>query len=251
MDMNTIESLRPVDHSSAEIRSAILRIKEHRSLCAERLDSAKSERGHLLLEGTQKEIAAKELEVKSAEETIADLDAMLPILAEDLKNVLLYERIMALREQIYGTGYEQGCKEFAESFAKEYGPAAKKIASLMAREAALLAQRRQIIDLVNELKELGETEDLPDTSTPAAVAGLPIRVSSFGEMVRLPGIKGAPQLRFETVTRTEVRRVPNPVYNEATRKTTICGEKDHIDQITESVPVAKDAPIWWPKTRLP
>lgn len=246
MNAITLASLRPKNGSSLEISHSIREIEAQKIEQEKHIAELRSRRGELLVAGDEKGIKALEREIENARTYIEDAESMLPILMGRRAEALRAEKIDAFRQKLDELDYAGKRQKFLDAW-PNYENHAREIAAILSLEQAAFNVRVATQAIVQELASLGVTDGLPDVETPARAAGAWIRCHTLGELVRLPGPFGHPEVVWEQSEEIVTRMVPNFVYNEMLRRSEQKGEKEHSEAVVKRFPKVEGAPIWWPK----
>lgn len=177
----TLQKYRPADESSAALRAAISGLAAERTAQVARIADQTERRAALLLDGSDKEIAAAESAVADAMLTVERIDAFAPELQRRLAEAIAGEAAEAHRQKVREA---IAAIETFNTWAQEHYEAhAKAIAEGIALE-------KEAWRHVEALRHAGVTPE----GLPARARGYVGRTEmAFSSLVRLPAIRpGAP-----------------------------------------------------------
>ena len=255
VQIQKIVDLRPKSDRSTDISESLHRVAEEREKATAVLDGIKAIRGATLVSGTAKEIEAQDKAVGDLTRYIEDLDVFSQAVAPQLPEARKREKIAALRAQIAEIGRDEKVTAFVEAFG-EYAHHAQAIARIMEleKEAQAATELERVVR--RQLEALGE-ESGQLQAPYQQVTGGPLKLfKTLGDMVRLPGVLGAPAIPSDPTAVWEIVYVTVPDWDSPNKMKTRTGlpvatkVEAQKRQVGTMGPVRQDVPIWWPDNNL-
>lgn len=141
MTTTAISSHRPKDASATAIRNALDGLKTERATLAQQIEDDTARRTALLIDGTDKEIAAAESAIREARLNIERIDAVAPDLERQLVDAVAQEAGAEREAEVHAAA--EATARFNAWFQSEYSKAAAAIAAglELEREAIVLRER--------------------------------------------------------------------------------------------------------------
>jgi hypothetical protein len=226
-----IQSLRPKDGSAAAISDSIRALTAKRLELEANIPRLDEERGCLLVgDGTDADLMANEKAIQANRLSIERIDATIPMLRTKLTEAKATEHVQGLLDKLAALGLEEANAAFAEFWNFEYEVHARAIAQGLELERLAADAHDKAFRIWTQLKEAGYEMPAPQLPVVAAIGGKITGARRLGELVRLPGMLGAP-------------RVPTEYYNVDVSVT--CYEPDP----TGGYDTGPDGNSWGPKRR--
>jgi len=251
-----LKALLPKEETSVGFAASIAKLEAA-------LTKTKAEADRLVGLRTEKIVSrdlagAREMapKISAMQSEIKDIEDILPLLRADMEALRHNEEMERFRNQKKEIDYEGKRQAFRDVWEKKYPALARDIAAILRMELELLDCRVQANAINAKLRELGD-DDVQDYGIPAwEIAGARLSALSFGELVRLPGVRGSPEIRPVMQEKEEVERVSIPADAPEHRGYWVAGEARQIVRTEErvrtilvpTVPVV-DEPVWWPAKR--
>ena len=261
MKHDDIQALRPRDASSIEIQAALERARAMHEATSTHLEGLIAQGTELLLTGSAKELSAQDVAVRQARETLRQLESMTSAMRDLLRDAVRLEEIAALHAAYAALNLESNAAAFVTFWRCEYPALARKIAAGLELEAKVTSSASRANQITARLAALGESAPIvPNPSTLAVGAMLGNR--RLSDLVRLPGIGGAPFVGTETFFEDvkEMRTVidyENPVAPQPEEydgrsggNAGLIATRYHSKRIEVAVPQARqrsardDTPLW-------
>jgi hypothetical protein len=248
-----IVDLRPASDSSSDVAKALHRAEDERARAAALHDEIKSQRGAVLTRGTAEEIEAQGRALHDLAGYLEDLDTFMAELAPELPKAREREREAHIRGKIAELDREGKVARFAARFKEVYPVAAQAIVEVLMLEVEAEAATKQERVYLAQLKKPGE--EPPNVASPfhAITGGGLCQYTSFGAMIRLPGVLGAPAIPVDVEPRYKTVFVERPDWDRINLGRTRTGNPIATKIVEERVIESHvrltrdDTPFWWPK----
>jgi hypothetical protein len=245
MSVETILSLRPADASAAAINASIVAATERREQTEQLLKKLMERRGEVFTSGSPQDVREQETAIGDARVQIEQIEALVESLREPLIIATKSERVAELQARKSLNDYAGKVEAFKKAFA-HYPSLAAQIVAISVLESEATAARAADMQVNAQLAALGIVEPVIDP--PAWYVTGPLKVSEFGELVRLPGALGAPEIptKFTERSAPEMVRVPdhdgpkNSMGNPSTTKLV-----EHVRRYRDQCAMRADAAFWW------